>query len=524
MLSRHRMCWMCFLALLLCPTLANAQDILSMRMREPLSSIQQELAALYPSRAKHAQTKKNLYRSGHYNVLPLPLEQDSLPSADRPQPLGQRMQYSTLLDAHLGWGNQVVGWGAAGAQFEYTFHPKIHIRAGYTYYGGQLPIYAGRFADSTGALPGIGHIQLSSTGIFMAHVGTGQLRWQWGKRTEFAIGRDRHFMGDGYRSMILSDNAGPLPYLRLSTSLGPFRYTNMWLRLRDTSNGRTWDQPNIKYAAMHALSWNVHRRWTLALSEWVIWQERDGSTRRLPDLYYLNPLIFFRPVEYSIGSPDNVILGFSVRHQATKKCSLYGQFVLDEFNIRQLRLHKSWWGNKVAAQVGVKYFDILPGLHLQSEVNVARPFTYSHGSPIQSWTHANVPLAHPLGANFVEWCNIIRYQHQEWSFLYRNNWLSFGRDWDADGDGAVDRFGGNITTSYENPYGGPYYHSLLQGEHFTTWYQSLTVARRMKSNTALEIFGEVAARKGTGRSENQTQLVVQVGLRTAGALSMVFDY
>jgi hypothetical protein len=121
-----------------------------------------------------------------------------------------------------------------------------------------------------------------------------------------------------------------------------------------------------------------------------------------------------------------------------------------------------------------------------------------------------VPLAHPLGANFVEWCNIIRYQHQEWSFLYRNNWLSFGRDWDADGDGEVDRFGGNITTSYENPYGGPYFHTLLQGEHFTTWYQSLTVARRMKSNTALEIFGEIAARKGTGRSENQTQLVVQV--------------
>ncbi|MFM7813247.1 MAG: hypothetical protein ACKO66_01895, partial [Flavobacteriales bacterium] len=462
-----------------------AQDILSDGFREPLSNVQQEIASLYPSRVKDPISRKNLYRSGHYNVFPLPVLQDSIPSQQGTPGAKRRWNYSTFLDSRLGWGNQAIGWGAAGLGMEYSPNDRLHLRAGYAFAGGQLADFIGNFADSTGALPRWGHVQSNASGRFMAHVGTGQLRWQWGKRTELAVGRDRQFVGDGYRSMILSDHAGPIPYLRLSTALGPFRYTNTWFRMRDLSNGRSWQQPNIKYSAMHALSWNIHRRWTMAIHEWVIWQERDGSTRRLPDLYYLNPLIFYRPVEYSIGSPDNVILGFTLRHQASKKCTVYGQFVLDEFNIRQLRLHKAWWGNKVAAQFGMKYFDILPGLHAQTEVNVARPFTYSHGSPVQAWTQGTLPLAHPLGANFAEWCNIIRYNRNSWSFLYRNNWLSYGRDWDADGDGSIDRFGGNITSSYEDPFGGPYFHTLMQGRHYTTWYQSLTIVRALAEDSPL---------------------------------------
>ncbi|MFM7311097.1 MAG: hypothetical protein ACKOZY_10850, partial [Flavobacteriales bacterium] len=45
-----------------------AQDILSDGFREPLSNVQQEIASLYPSRVKDPISRKNLYRSGHYNV------------------------------------------------------------------------------------------------------------------------------------------------------------------------------------------------------------------------------------------------------------------------------------------------------------------------------------------------------------------------------------------------------------------------------------------------------------------------
>lgn len=502
----------------------SAQANLSDALREPLSQVQEEIAAWYPARVKDQNSRKNLYRSGHFNVLPLPLHQDTIPSQQKGLDENRRWNYSTLLDSRLGWGNHPIGWGAAGFGMEYRINNRLNMRAGYTFAGGQLPEFIANFADSIGSLPNLGHVQSSASHRFVAHVGTGQLNWQWGKRTEFSVGRDRQFVGDGYRSMILSDHAGPIPYVRLSTALGPFRYTNAWFRMRDVSNGRSWQQPQIKYSAMHSLSWNMHRRWTMTIHEWVIWQERDGTTRRLPDLYYLNPFIFYRPVEYSIGSPDNVILGLSLRHQASKKCTVYGQFVLDEFNIRQLRLRQAWWGNKVAAQLGLKYFNIIPGLHAQTEVNVARPFTYSHGSPVQAWTKGNLPLAHPLGANFAEWCNIIRYQKKSWTFLYRNNWLSYGRDWDADGDGSVDRFGGNITTSYEDPYGGPYFHDLLQGRHYTTWYQSLTIARTLDADSPLEFFSEIAWRKATGGADNLSLFMIQLGLRTQGAMSMVFDY
>jgi hypothetical protein len=39
-----------------------------------------------------------------------------------------------------------------------------------------------------------------------------------------------------------------------------------------------------------------------------------------------------------------------------------------------------------------------------------RPYTYAHFDSIDSYTHYNQPLAHPLFANFIEYIGIARYQ------------------------------------------------------------------------------------------------------------------
>jgi hypothetical protein len=127
---------------------------------------------------------------------------------------------------------------------------------------------------------------------------------------------------------------------------------------------------------------------------------------------YLNPIIFYRAIEQQFGSSDNVILGVDFKWNALKGVSVYGQFVLDEFLLDNLKEGNGWWANKYGIQAGVKYFNAfgVSNLDLQAETNIVRPYTYSHNTSYGSYTGYLQPIAHPLGANFKEVIGIVRYQ------------------------------------------------------------------------------------------------------------------
>src|SRR5690606_16282908 len=86
--------------------------------------------------------------------------------------------------------------------------------------------------------------------------------------------------------------------------------------------------------------------------------------------------------------------------------------VLDEFVLSHIRAGDGWWANKFAVQLGGKYIDAfsVPNLDLQGEINIVRPYTYTHGTEYGDYTSYRQPIAHPLGANFNEMVGILRYQ------------------------------------------------------------------------------------------------------------------
>jgi hypothetical protein len=221
------------------------------------------------------------------------------------------------------------------------------------------------------------------------------------------LGYDKHFIGDGYRSLFLSDFAAPATFLRLNTRIWKLNYQNLYLELTPQYiRGADRDLPH-KYATMHHLSINALRWLNVGLFESVIFSRGDHF-----DFSYMNPIILYRSVERANGSPDNVNMGFNFKILAARHLQFYGQIFFDEFKSKELFSSKGWWGNKYAYQVGGKWFDAftIPNLDLQGEVNVVRPFTYSHYDSIANYTHYNQPLAHPLGAGFAEFVGIARYQ------------------------------------------------------------------------------------------------------------------
>ena len=56
---------------------------------------------------------------------------------------------------------------------------------------------------------------------------------------------------------------------------------------------------------MHLLSFNVTDWLNFSVFESIVWQGKDTLNNRGFDINYINPFVFYRPVEYNIGSADN---------------------------------------------------------------------------------------------------------------------------------------------------------------------------------------------------------------------------
>lgn len=241
----------------------------------------------------------------------------------------------------------------------------------------------------------------------------------------FQLGFGKNFIGDGYRSLFLSDYAYSYPYLKITANIWKIKYMALYTNYHDIrgSNG-SFGNYFHKFSTVHYLSYNATKWLNIGFFESIIWQAQEDDYYRGFDINYLNPVIFLRPVEYAQGSSDNALLGASLKLRIKKKNILYTQVLLDEFLLEELRAGNGWWANKYGIQLGIKSYDFLwvKNLTMQLEYNVVRPFTYSYYqtpsnvNTLQNYAHFNSPLAHPLGSNFKEIVAGLTYTKKRWIF------------------------------------------------------------------------------------------------------------
>ncbi|HNF49616.1 MAG TPA: hypothetical protein PLF48_09570, partial [Chitinophagales bacterium] len=258
----------------------------------------------------------------------------------------------------------------------------------------------------------------------------------------------------------LSDFGANYLFLKLNTNVWKINYQNIFAELTKFYGHGGDGLLTKKYMAMHHLSINIGKHVNLGIFESVMFRRENNF-----ELQYLNPIIFYRSIEQALGSPDNAFIGFDMKANFAKHFQIYTQFLLDEFNFSKefSRPGKSklyslfhpnkWWGNKFAAQLGLKYIDAfgVDHLDLQLEGNIARPYTYSHYDTTTAWTHYNQPLAHPLGANFTEL--IFNVSYQPMKQLYLNARFIYDRYGE---DNDTTNWGGNpmkVYGTFEREYG-----------------------------------------------------------------------
>lgn len=230
------------------------------------------------------------------------------------------------------------------------------------------------------------------------------------KSLQLSFGHDKNFIGNGVRSLILSDFSAPYLQLKMDLRLGRFQYQSIYGQMtnRQIETIPFSQKTNVpKYVAFHHLNFNVTPNLNVGLFESVMFGNRKIGF----DLNYLNPIIFYRFIEGYLGSSDNAMVGMDFKWNFLKTASLYGQFILDEYNKKEFS-EDLWWSKKYGFQIGGKYFDAfgVNNLDLQFEHNMVRPYVYSHFTTFTNFVNYNLPMAHPLGANFRENIAIIRYQ------------------------------------------------------------------------------------------------------------------
>jgi hypothetical protein len=343
------------------------------------------------------------------------------------------------------------------------------------------PLYVQQWITDRKAVPGEGFYKsFKAPGGVDYFDARGHFTFNVTKYIDVAFGYDKNFIGSGHRSLFLSDFGNSNLFLKLNTRIWKINYQNLFMELHN-ADSRIGDKLiGKKYAAIHHLDVSVTKWLNIGLFEGVIF----GRPNRF-DFGYLNPVIFYRSAEQQNGSFDNSLAGLDFKANVAKRFQFYGQLLLDEFKLSEVKAANGWFGNKFGLQAGAKYIDAfgIKNLDLQVEHNRVRPFTYSHSDSVANYTHYNQPLAHPLMANFQEFIGIARYQPlPKWLVVAKAIYYQQGRD------SSAENYGSNIFLSYTTrprDYG----FDIGSGWKTDVLYASLLISYELRENLFFELFG-----------------------------------
>ncbi len=379
----------------------------------------------------------------------------------------------------------------------------------------RLPRYLTDFVNRTGVIPGQVNDKFPDRSTKDWAYASALINYTPNKYFSFVLGQDKNFIGDGYRSMILSDVASNYPFFKIETNLGRVRYVNIWAQFQDLTAPRlSYDNGfRKKYGVFHHLDWNVSKRLSLGVFESIIWQKNDEVGKRGFDLSYVTPIIFLRAVEGYNGSPDNALLGFNGKYKFAKNLTTYGQFILDEFTAKEFFGGNGYWANKFGVQFGIKGFNAfkVENLNFLTEFNTARPYTYSQRSSLINYGHYNQPLAHPFGANFKEFLGIVDYTYKRFQFFLQGNMAEYGLD------PADTNFGKDIFKPYttRNTAQGDYGNQTGQGIKTDFMYLDGRTSFLLNPKTNLRIELGAVFRNEKNALMNDKTTWVTLGLRSS---------
>lgn len=251
--------------------------------------------------------------------------------------------------------------------------------------GGFFP-YEKEYIDKYDVIPGQGHgKEFKETQLDWAWV-TGHIYVRASRNLEFVLGYGKNFIGHGYRSIILSDQAFNYPYVRSQVSLFDRKlfFNSIWAQTQSWNHDSDFVSNNHTFhnATYNVLGWNpqVLRGVNLSIIHGITWKKSQKSNFLAADLRVspFNDLNIYAQARYNCDD----ILDKKVGYQA-------GFEIFDVFEMLKINAVLSFLKG-----VGVLSRDQNPlQWHIQAEYNsnslteidpLQHPFSFSHyAEPLQ---------------------------------------------------------------------------------------------------------------------------------------------
>jgi hypothetical protein len=414
-----------------------------------------------------------------------------------------------------------------GLRIEGSIGKKIAFSSSLYENQAQLPAYIDRFINTwtimpvvpgVGIMPGQGIVRQHKNGDAWDYANaTGYISYSPFEILNFQFGHDRHFIGHGYRSLLLSDVSYPYPYFRMQVDFGPLQYT-YWL-MQHTDPGAQplsfYHSFRKKYASMGYLNWQVSDKIQVGILQSLVWAGDDSiGGINPPSWQYMNPVVFLHPVHYGNGSEGNLFIGLNMQWEISHKRFLYGQLMFDEIKVNELLRQSGAATNKYGGQLGLKMFDAfgMDNFYLQGEWNVVRPYTYSHIRRLSNYAHYLQPLGHPSGANFSEVLLIADYHFKPaWYVAGKLVFNITGLDEDSL------NYGSNIFRSYLDAPGGVDATGIRVGwgKESTLLHAELALGYLINPKTNMKLEAKYIYREQGPQSDRLLTNWFTIGIRTS---------
>lgn len=277
-----------------------------------------------------------------------------------------------------------------------------------------------QYNQQNGVVPGYGRVKLFKADGLDYTMASSILSIRANKHFNVSLGQSNHFIGNGQRSLLLSDFSSPFPFVNFRTTFwnGRIQYNAMYSIHQNLYRLREFSTPEATYerklGAHQYLDVSVTKNWQIGLFYGSLWNRVDSTGMQALNYLYFNPLILSNALVNTNSMGRNQITGLNT-NIAFGMTNFYGQLVLQEdFSMGGF-------------QFGFRSYDLLvPKLDVQVEYNQVLQNTYLSNEDRMNWSSNNLPLAHPLTAGFRELIAAISYQHNR--FFVTNRLTYSARD------------------------------------------------------------------------------------------------
>lgn len=221
------------------------------------------------------------------------------------------------------------------------------------------------------------------------------------------FGHGKHFVGQGYRSFLLSDLSYNYPFIRLNTTWfdDKVSYQNVFALFQSLqrlpSDFESEGLFQRQQAAIHYLEYSPLDKLSIGLFESVLWMNKDTSDFNPAGINYWIPIVMMNSLIDDNALSSN--LGITLNYSGIKRMNVYGQLASTHLT-----------DSAANFQLGAKYYLKKTPIRLQVEYN-------SSGHADQRFSHYESSLTHPVQSDFSEWIfGIVFKKNRIWSSAQYN--------------------------------------------------------------------------------------------------------